>query len=103
MDVYTYQYYYNSVLSKLDVTYVVEETFEMDNYYYGMSFFKMDNRNGPIATPEIWRTCMEDYIQYNYHFRDDMERHYRNEVFDLVSSVRPMACYKAPRCIKQYP
>ena len=45
MDVYTYQYYYNSVLSKLDITYVVERKFDMDNYYYGMSFFRMDNSN----------------------------------------------------------
>ena len=85
MDVYTYQYYYNSVLSKLDITYVVERKFDMDNYYYGMSFFRMDDKNQ--ATPEEWRTCLEEYIHYNYHFRDKMERHYRNTVFDLVNFI----------------
>ena len=89
MDMYTFQYYYKSHLSKLAVHYVIERKFDMDNYYYGISFVKMDNTNNvnsraPGATPENWRTCMESYVNYNYHFRDKMERFYRNEVFDKV-------------------
>ena len=84
MDVYTFQYYYKLRLSKLKVNYVVQREYPMDDYYYGMSFFNMDTRNEPLALPSEYRQCMEDYIQYNYHFRDKMERHYREAVFDLV-------------------
>ena len=90
MDMYTFQYYYKLRLSKLNVKYVVQREYPMDDYYYGMSFFDMDKKNignGPeseLALPSEYRQCMEDYIQYNYHFRDKMERHYREAVFDLV-------------------
>ena len=89
MDVYTFQYYYKLRLSKLKVNYVVQREYPMDDYYYGMSFLDMGtttriNNKDYLALPSEYRQCMEDYIQYNYHFRDKMERHYREAVFDLV-------------------
>ncbi|XP_066920622.1 uncharacterized protein [Clytia hemisphaerica] len=80
MDMYTFQHHYEERLSKLNVKYVVERRFPMEDYHYGIAFHHMDRRNPRLASKETWRTCLEDYIEYNYHFKEKMERHYRQSV-----------------------
>ena len=101
MDMYTFQYHYKDRLSKLNVKYVVQRRFPMTDYHYGISFYDMDQRNPPYATPTTWRTCLEEYIEYNYHFKEKMERHYREKFLKDVSLYltlpgEKMSGYKLP-------